>query len=89
MKFDSNGKSVLLHNLGLSPLELVLASVLRVKAYVYGCFERYLYRCAISNERKVLANLTDKELKDIGIDRVQAIHESQRQFSDVPINRGD
>lgn len=46
-----------------------------------------MLRCEIRAERNVLANLSDRELSDIGIDRAMALAESQRDFKDLPSNR--
>lgn len=39
---------------------------------------------AIARERKVLRNLSDGELLDIGITRAQVDEESRRDFFDIP-----
>ncbi len=41
----------------------------------------------IRRERQVLATLDDRILRDLGIDRATARHESSRPWWDIPANR--
>lgn len=41
----------------------------------------------IRRERRVLATLDDRMLRDLGIDQATAQHESSRRWWDVPANR--
>ncbi|MEZ5652977.1 MAG: DUF1127 domain-containing protein [Burkholderiaceae bacterium] len=41
----------------------------------------------VAEERRQLASLDDALLRDIGIDRATAHHESTRGFWDLPVNR--
>ena len=41
----------------------------------------------VERERKLLAKLTDAELRDIGVHRADADAESRRSFLDVPADR--
>ena len=38
-------------------------------------------------ERKELANLPDSALRDIGVERIAAINESNRKANDLPLER--
>jgi len=44
-------------------------------------------RIEIHQERRDLAQLPDHLLKDIGVNRIDAEHESARAFSDIPKSR--
>jgi len=44
-------------------------------------------RTQVQQERKQLRDLPDSILRDIGIDRNDALRESERGFSDLPLNR--
>lgn len=41
----------------------------------------------IRRERNQLANLSDAQLSDIGIDRAAALRESSRRLDDIPAHR--
>ena len=41
----------------------------------------------IRRERNQLANLSDAQLTDIGVDREAALRESTRRFDDIPAHR--
>ncbi len=41
----------------------------------------------IKNERAALRRLNDSQLRDIGLNRSEAMLESNRGFSDIPLNR--
>lgn len=68
--------------------DLFMEQPRRFELVVRQHWRQHLLRCEIRSERKVLAKLSDRELKDVGIGRASAIIESQRRFRDVPESRG-
>ncbi len=48
-------------------------------------FARHYLACvSIARERRRLLALDERELKDIGVDRVDAVREANRDFWDIP-----
>ena len=48
---------------------------------------RWLLWARIARERRQLGELSNAQLRDIGIDRVQAMRESGKPWYDVPLRR--
>lgn len=89
MKFDIR-KNISLHGEQyFSFTEVLVELLISIKTLSRLRWKKHLLRCAIKSERKTLAKLSDRELDDIGINRVEAALESQRQFNDLPDNRPD
>ncbi len=87
MKFDTK-KDIALHNDWVNLFSGALMDLLaKAKAVVRQYCELYLLQQAIQSERRVLAALSERELKDVGIDRDEAIIESRRRYKDVPDSR--
>ncbi len=54
---------------------------------LHNYYKLQLLRYEIRSERNTLARLTDHELNDIGLQRHEALAESQRDYTDLPDNR--
>ena len=57
----------------------------KLLAWVWCYLQTQDFKHAIAKERRQLAGLSEAMLKDIGIDRMQAMQEAQRQ--DIPESR--
>ncbi len=87
MKIDSN-KDIALHGDWIALfVGLVMEQPTNVKLVVRQCWKMHLLRRQIKSERMVLATLGERELKDVGIERAEALIESKRNYGDVPSNR--
>lgn len=54
----------------------------------FSHWNRYVYVIAkIRHEREQLGQLSDRELLDIGVDKIAAHNESVRELLDIPENR--
>ena len=49
--------------------------------------ERLALADAVAHERRTLAGLDDRLLRDIGVDRATAVEESRRDYWDLPARR--
>lgn len=87
MKTDMKANKALHNEWFVQFTELVTGFAMDFKSLVVSDWNKHMLRCEIRAERKVLANLTDRELSDIGIDRATALTESRRDFKDLPSNR--
>lgn len=56
----------------------------RTVAQMKAMLKRIRVARAIAKQRRMLAQLNDAQLKDIGISRYDAIEESSRDFWDIP-----
>lgn len=71
----------------VSLIDGLVNSGMQLKYFILQCWETHLLRCAIRSERKTLGTLSDRELEDMGINRVDAVAESQKRYNDLPVNR--
>ncbi|MCP5206557.1 MAG: DUF1127 domain-containing protein [Hahellaceae bacterium] len=64
-----------------------LLSKQRVMSWAKLVVKRIRLAREIAKQRRMLAQLNDSQLKDIGISRYDAIEESNRDFWDIPENQ--
>lgn len=89
MKFDIQKNVALQGDQHVTLVEALLEIATLFKAVILKHWQRHVLRYTIMSERRTLARLSDRELEDIGIKRIDAIAESNRHFSDLPDNRVD
>lgn len=87
MNIDIKVKTALYNESFVSPADLATRYSTHLKSMLMSGWNKHMLRCNVREERKVLANLSDRELSDIGIDRAMALAESKRNFKDIPSNR--
>ena len=59
----------------------------RFLAYLSCLYKRETLKSQVRLERDQLSELTERELRDLGVTREQAMQEARRGFNDVPQHR--
>lgn len=59
----------------------------KIATYAREQYELDLLKAQIKKERRELAELDDRQLRDIGISREDAAREAARKFDDIPRRR--